>query len=108
MGRESGRVCVCVCLKVCSRGVLTTEFLVRAVGAVVSAVTQLLSGQTDRVVGDTDVVGQLTHQRLAVVLVRVVLTVTVPVTHPGLADTTSWGQVEKGTGQKSHLADTTG
>lgn len=66
---------------------LTTEFLVRAVGAVVCAVTKLLSGQTDGGVIGTHMVRELTHQRLTVVFIRVVLTVTVPVTHPGFTDT---------------------
>lgn len=79
---------------------LTTEFLVRAVGTVVSAVTQLLSGQTDGGVIGTHMVRELTHQRLTVVFIRVVLTVTVPVTHPGLTDTAGWGQVR---GERSEV-----
>ena len=67
----------------------TTKFLVRAVRTIVSAVTKLLSRQTDGVVGSTHVVRQLARQRLAVVLIRVVLTVTVTITHPCLADATS-------------------
>lgn len=66
-----------------------TEFLIRAIRTVVSAITQLLSRQTDGVIGSTHVVRQLAHQRFAVVLIRVVLTVTVAITHPGLADAAS-------------------
>lgn len=67
----------------------TTKLLVRAIWTIVSAITQLLSRQTDGVVGSTHMVRQLAHQRLAVVLIRVVLTVTVAITHPGFADAAS-------------------
>lgn len=67
----------------------TTKFLVRAIRTIVSAITQLLGRKTDGVVGSTHVVRQLAHQRLAVVLIRVVLTVTVAITHPSLADAAS-------------------
>lgn len=47
----------------------TAKLLVRAVRAVVCAVTQLLGRQADGVVRGTHVVRQLAHQRLTVVLV---------------------------------------
>lgn len=72
------------------QNILTTKFLIGAIRTVVCAVTQLLGRQTDGVVGSAHVVRQLAHQCLAVVLIRVVLTVTVTVTHPGFADAASW------------------
>ena len=74
----------------------TTEFLIRAVGTVVRSVTELLARQTDGVIGGTHVVGQLAHHGLAVLLVRVVLAVTVPVAHPGLDDAASCGSQSSG------------
>jgi len=67
----------------------TAKFLVGAIRTVVGAIAQLLSRQADGIVGSTHVVRQLAHQRLAVVLVRVVLAVTVAVTNPSFADATS-------------------
>lgn len=72
-----------------SKECFTTKFLVRAIRTIVSAVTQLLGRQTDGVVGSTHVMRQLAHQRFAVVLIRVVLTVTVTITHPSFADAAS-------------------
>lgn len=67
----------------------TAKFLIGAIRTIVGAVTQLFSGKTDGVIGGTHVMRQLAHQRLAVVLIRVVLTVAVTITHPGLADAAS-------------------
>lgn len=67
----------------------TAKFLIRAIRTIIGAITQLLSRQTDGVVGGAHVVRQLAHQRLAVVLIRIVLTVTVAITNPGLADAAS-------------------
>ena len=64
----------------------TAELLVGAVGAVVRPVAELLRGQADGGVVGAHVVRQLAHQRLAVLLVGVVLAVAVAVAHPGLAD----------------------
>lgn len=71
------------------QNILTTKFLIGTIRTIVCAVTQLLGRQTDGVVGSAHVVRQLAHQCLAVVLIRVVLTVTVTVTHPGFADAAS-------------------
>lgn len=71
---------------------LTTEFLIRAIWAVISAIAKFLCRQTDGGVVGTHMVRQLTHQRFTVVLVGVVLTVTVSVAHPGFADTACYGQ----------------
>lgn len=71
---------------------LTTEFLIRAIWAVISAIAEFLCGQADGGVVGTHMVRELTHQRFTVVLIRVVLTVTVPVAHPGFADTACCGQ----------------
>lgn len=70
---------------------LTTELLIGAIWAVISAIAKFLRRQADGGVVGTDVVRQLTHQRLAVVLVRVVLAVAVAVAHPGFADTARCG-----------------
>lgn len=65
---------------------LTAEFLIGAIWTVISAVTKLLRRQADGGVVGTHVVRELTHQRLAVVFVGVVLTVAVSVADPGFAD----------------------
>ena len=71
---------------------LTAEFLIGAIWAVVSAITKFLCRQADGGVVGTHMVRELTHQRLAVVLVGVVLAVTVAVAHPGFADAACYGQ----------------
>lgn len=71
---------------------LTTEFLIRAIWAVISAIAKFLCRQADGGVVGTHMVGELTHQRFTVVLIRVVLTVTVSVAHPGFANTACCGQ----------------
>lgn len=70
---------------------LTAEFLIRAIWAVVVAITDFLCRQTDGGVAGTHVVGELTHQRFAVFLIWVVLAVAVAVTNPSLADAASCG-----------------
>lgn len=65
---------------------LTAEFLIRAIWAVISAIAKFLCRQADGGVVGTHVVRKLTHQRLAVFFIWVVLAVTVTVTNPGFAD----------------------
>lgn len=65
---------------------LTAEFLIRAIWAVISAIAKFLRRQADGGVVGAHVVGKLTHQRLAVLFIRVVLAVAVTVTDPGFTD----------------------
>ena len=65
---------------------LTTEFLIRAIWAVIGAIAKFLCRQADGGVVGADVVRELTHQCLTVVLIGVVLTVAVAITNPGFAD----------------------
>lgn len=65
----------------------TTEFLVGAVRTVVLAVAQLFSRQADRIVLGAYVVREFTQQCLAIIFIRVILTVAVSITHPRLTDT---------------------
>lgn len=62
------------------------ELLIGAVRTVVFSITEFLSGQTNTGVIGTHVMGEFTHQRLAVILIGVIFTVTVTVTHPSLTD----------------------
>lgn len=66
---------------------LTAELaLIGAIPTIIRAITELLGGQADGGVVGTGVRGGFAHQGLAVLLVRVVLAVAVPVTDPRLAD----------------------
>lgn len=60
--------------------------LVGAIRTIHVAVAHLFRRQADGIVGGAHVVGQLAHQRFAVLLVGIVLAVTVAVAHPGFAD----------------------
>lgn len=64
----------------------TTEFLVRSIGTIIRAITQFLHRHTDGIVGSTDVLRQLAHQGLTIVLIGVVLAVAVAVANPGFAN----------------------
>jgi len=75
---------------------LTTKLaLVGAIPTVVRAVAELLGGEADGGVVGTRVGGRFAHQRLAVLLIRVVLAVTVPVADPGLADAAGCREVSE-------------
>ena len=74
---------------------LTAKFLVGAIWAVVSAIAKFLRRQADGGFVGTHMVGELTHQCFAVVLVRVVLAVAVSVAHPGFADTACYRRKAK-------------
>lgn len=67
---------------------ITAKLLVRAIRAVVLAVAQFLRREADRVIAGTNMVGELALKSLTVFFIRVILAIVVPVTHPGLTDTT--------------------
>lgn len=72
---------------------LTTELsLIRAISTVIVAITQLVGRQADRGVVGTGVRGGPAGQGLTVLLIRVILTVAVAVTHPCFANAPSWGR----------------
>lgn len=83
-----------------------TEFFIRAIWAVISAITKFLCRQADGGVVGTHMVRELTHQRLTVVLIRVVLTVTVAITNPGFADTACRVPATKLDSWITHVCDT--
>lgn len=70
-----------------NKGHTTEVSLIRVVRAVISPVADALRRQADGGVVGTGVSGRLTGRHLTAFLIRQILTVMVPVTHPALTDT---------------------